>query len=282
MNQSSKMKRILLPTDKSKNAEHALNYVLQLFEGQEAEFILFQSIEIPIYSADMPVPMMLDETEAYRRSLEETASKLQKAHKATRFIFSSLVESGSLSFNVERLVETDSIDLIVMGTKGASGLAAALIGSNTSDVIAIAKCPVLAVPAGADLSKPNEILFATDHKGISNKDILNPLFYIAKKFESHIHLLNVLDEGDLTSVDEAVEGLKLDHLLENVLHTFHIVNANDKVSTIENYVRTNNINLLVVIPRHNDFFSSIFHSSVTRKLALHSTVPLLTLYDSAS
>lgn len=271
------MQRVLLPTDASQNAEHALNYAMKLFEGEPIDFILFQSIEIPIYSADMPVPMTLIDTEAYKQNLKAKAAELQQNHKETKFKFSALVESGSLSFNVERLVEEEAIDLIVMGTKGASGITAAIIGSNTADVISIAKCPVLAVPESAQLSIPKEVLFATDNKGNASKEVLQPFISLAERFNSHVHLMNVLNEGELTSVDEAVEGLKLDHLLENIRHTYHFVNANDKVSTIESYATKNNINLLVVIPHHNDFFSSIFHRSVTRKLALHSKVPLLTL-----
>lgn len=274
------MKRVLLPTDGSENAGHALRYALKLFEGEQIEFILFQSIEIQAYSADMPVPMIPDITDTARQTLNNTTSKLQEKYAGSNFKFISRLETGSLSYNIEQLVEDEHIDLIVMGTKGASGLAATLIGSNTADVISIAKCPVLAVPASADITVPKEILFATDNKGFADKIVLQPLISLAKRFGSHVHLMNVLDEGEFTSVDEAVEGLILDHVLEKVDHTFHFVNANDKVSAIENHVNAHNIDLIVVIPRHNDFFSSIFHRSVSRKLALHSKVPLLSLNNS--
>ena len=276
------MKRILLPTDGSENAEHALNYAIQLFEGEQVEFILFRSIEIQAYSADLPIPMMPDLTDAVRGSLNATAARLQDKYAETKFKFIAQVGSGSLSFNVEQLVADEAIDLVVMGTMGASGITASIIGSNTTDVISTAKCPVLAVPASADLSIPKEILFATDNKGLADKHVLQPLIFLAGRFGSHIHMMNVLDEGDFTSVDAAVEGLILDHMLEKVHHTYYFVNANDRVEAIENHLNTHNIDLLVVIPRHNDFFSSIFHRSVTRKLALQSKVPLLALSNSVA
>ena len=62
--------------------------------------------------------------------------------------------------NIEDLVEKMGIDLVVMGTKGATGLAAAVIGSNTADVIQAATCPVLAVPESADVENlPTHMLF---------------------------------------------------------------------------------------------------------------------------
>jgi hypothetical protein len=166
-----------------------------------------------------------------------------------------------------------------MGTKGASGVSAAIIGSNTSDVIQAATCPVLAVPESAAISLPVQILFASDNKGLSDSAIVSPMMDLATRFGAHIHLMNVLDEGKLTTVDEAVHGLKMDHLLEGIEHTFHFENGNDKAQAIENYLNTHNIDLLAVVPRKNNFFDAIFHRSVTRKLTLHTKVPMLAMHD---
>jgi nucleotide-binding universal stress UspA family protein len=274
------MKKILVPTDRSENANHALNYALSLFKGEEIEFVLFQSFDIPTYTADMPVPIDVVGAEELERLLTEDIKKLQTEYSDDNFSFSTQVAQGSLSLNIEDLVEKLSVDLVVMGTKGASGIAAAVIGSNTADVIQAATCPVLAVPESADVTAlPTQILFASDNKGLSNSEVISPLVHIAKKYSSHIHLMNVLDEGKMTSVDEAVAGLNLDHLLEEVKHTFHFENSNDKAHAIEEYLNTHNIDMLAVIPRKNNFFDAIFHRSVTRKLTLHTKVPLLAMHD---
>ena len=274
------MKKILVPTDRSDNANHALNHALGLFKNEEIEFILFQSFDIPTYTADMPMPVDVVGAEELQRILNGDINKLEEDYAESRFSFTAHVEQGSLSMNIEDLVEKMGIDLVVMGTKGASGIAAAIIGSNTADVIQAATCPVLAVPESADVKNlPTQVLFASDNKGLSNADVISPLVHIAKKFGSHIHLMNVLDEGKMTTVDEAVAGLNLDHLLEEVEHTFHFENSNDKAQAIEEYLNTHNIDMLAVIPRKNNFFDAIFHRSVTRKLTLHTKVPLLTMHD---
>jgi nucleotide-binding universal stress UspA family protein len=276
------MKRILVPTDRSSNAQHALNYALNLFRGEPVEFILFQTFDIPTYAADMPVPVDMLGTEELQRILDSDVKNLNEVHKGKGYAFSAKVEMGSLSFNIQQLVEDEGIDLIVMGTKGASGLAAAIIGSNTADVIQAATCPVLAVPESADVNAlPSQILFASDNKGLSTNSVIDPLLDIAKKNKSHIHLMNVLDEGKMTTVDEAVAGLKLDHILEDIEHTFHFENSNDKANAVEEYLNTHKIDLLAVVPRKNNFFDSIFHRSVTRRLTLHTKVPLLAMHDLA-
>lgn len=276
------MKKILVPTDRSENARHALNYALRLFEGEEVEFVLFQSFDIPTYSADMPVPLDMVGADELKRFLNEDIVALKRQSEGQSFTFSSLVESGSLTMNIEALVNEHAIDLVMMGTKGATGLAAAIIGSNTADVIQAATCPVLAVPESADLEAvPKRILFASDNKGLSDSSIIEPLMFLAKKFSGHIHIMNVLDEGKMTTVDEAVAGLKLDHLLETFQHTFHFENSDDKAEAIESFLNTHDIDMLAVIPRKNNFFDAIFHRSVTRKLALHTKVPLLAMHDLA-
>lgn len=274
------MKKILVPTDRSENANHALKYALNLFKGEEVEFVLFQSYDIPTYTADMPMPIDTIGAEELTRILSQDVAKLKEEYAGSSFQFSCVVEAGSLTMNVEGLVEDSGIDLIVMGTKGASGIAAAIIGSNTADVIQAAACPLLAVPESADVNAmPKNILFATDNKGLSSSSVVDSLIYFAKKYSSHIHLMNVLDEGKMTTVEEAVAGLKLDHILESTEHSFHFENSNDKAEAIENYLNTHSIDMLAVIPRKNNFFDAIFHRSVTRKLTLHTKVPLLAMHD---
>ena len=273
------MYKVLIPTDGSDNAKHALKYALNLLEGREVEFVLFQSFDVPVSTTDMPVSFDSLGHEELNNLLEKDAEGLRKSYVNSNFSFSTRVEIGSFSFNVNALVDELAIDLIVMGTKGASGLAAVVIGSNTADVIQIVSCTVIAVPYEAEIAVPKHILFASDNKGFSTVDVIQPMIDIAKQFGSHIHLMNVLDEGKSTSIDEAIAGLKLDQLLEEIDHTFHFEDGKDKSQAIENYLNSHEIDLLAVVPRKNNFFDAIFHKSVTRKLALHTKVPLLAMHD---
>ena len=274
------MKKILVPTDRSSNANHALTYALNLFSGEEIEFVLFQSFDVPAYTADMPMPIDVVGANELEKVLKQDVAQLNDKHVNDSFKFSARVAQGSLTVNVESLVDELAIDLVVMGTKRATGLAAAVIGSNTADVVEVVSCPVLVVPDNADASSlPKQVLFATDNKSLSNGNVIAPLLHIAKRHKSHVHLMNVLDEGKMTSVDEAVAGLNLDHLLAEVQHTFHFENSDDKAHAIEDYLTEHNIDMLAVIPRKNNFFDAIFNRSVTRKLTLHTKVPLLAMRD---
>jgi nucleotide-binding universal stress UspA family protein len=85
------MKKILVPTDRSPNAQHALNYALELYKGQEVEFILFQSYDIPTYAADMPVPVDNLGADELTRILNADAEQLRNERTEENFAFSTKV-----------------------------------------------------------------------------------------------------------------------------------------------------------------------------------------------
>jgi nucleotide-binding universal stress UspA family protein len=273
------MKTIILPTDGSKNAEHAMRYALALHAGQTVRFIVFQSIDISAYGADIPISPELIGVEVHEQELTRNINIWASEYTFEPFTFEAKVMLGGLAPCLDELAEDVGAHLVVMGTKGATGLLGAVLGSNTSDVIANASCPVIAVPEDAAIGTPKTILFATDNKGLSSPEIAAPMLDIARRSRASVHLLHVLDEGVTITVDEAIAGLQLEHLLEGVPHNYLFLSSEDKALAIEQHVNGNDIDLLVTVPRRNNFFDAIFHRSVTRKLALHTKVPLLVMHD---
>tara|TARA_R110002072_G_scaffold42446_2_gene119971 strand:+ start:911 stop:1318 length:408 start_codon:yes stop_codon:yes gene_type:complete len=115
------MYKVLIPTDGSDNAKHALKYALNLLEGREVEFVLFQSFDVPVSTTDMPVSFDSLGHEELNKLLEKDAEGLRKSYVNSNFSFSTRVEIGSFSFNVNALVDELAIDLIVMGQKALQG-----------------------------------------------------------------------------------------------------------------------------------------------------------------
>jgi len=82
------------------------------------------------------------------------------------------------------------MDMIVMGTHGASGIRELPIGSTAQSVIRNSELPVLAVKEFAPPLDIKNIVFASDFSSetlASFKETVK----IAKKFRARIHLLNV-------------------------------------------------------------------------------------------
>ena len=139
------LRRILLPSDFSESARHALRYAVSFASEYQAELILLHVVEdIAVsYASDLfPVPMarVFDELSGYAKAeLAKLAALAREREVAVR----ELLTQGRPSLEIVRVAREESVDLIVLGTHGTGVLDQALFGSTTERVVRNAPCPVL-------------------------------------------------------------------------------------------------------------------------------------------
>jgi nucleotide-binding universal stress UspA family protein len=137
--------RILVPTDFSESARHALTYGLSFAREYKAELLLLHVVEVvPVgYASDLfPAPMaaVFQEVSAYARAeLSKLAALARDRGTAVR----ELVMQGKPSAEIVRAARDEAVDMIVLGTHGKGVLDKALFGSTTERVVRNAPCPVL-------------------------------------------------------------------------------------------------------------------------------------------
>jgi nucleotide-binding universal stress UspA family protein len=180
------MRHILVPTDFSENAWNALKYGIELFKKTNCTFYLMHVNPVTGYSgsgtslkkssaklADILIENSL-------KNLQALIDELEKLPLNNNHTFLPLVFYGYFTDTVNRVVKDKNIDLILMGTKGATGLKKATIGSNTGDVITKVKCPLLALPENAVYEKLKEIAFPTDFRFGNDFNALDTLLELVK------------------------------------------------------------------------------------------------------
>lgn len=139
------LKKILVPTDFSESARHALRYGVSFAREYKAELLLVHVVEeIAVsYASDLfPVPMaqVFQEISGYARAeLLKLAEEARSRGVAVR----ESVAQGKPSAEIIRVAREESVDLIVLGTHGKGLLDQALFGSTTERVVRNAPCPVL-------------------------------------------------------------------------------------------------------------------------------------------
>jgi len=132
------VKKILVPTDGSKAAKLAVEVALDTAKQRNAEVVALFVVDMPHLLADRVA-------EAVRRDVGEPAVKeVVRAAKKENLKVKGLVEEGNAADTILKVAKKEDIDLIVMGTRGAS-VTKRLLGSVASSVIIYAPCPVLAV-----------------------------------------------------------------------------------------------------------------------------------------
>lgn len=272
------MKNILLPTDFSSNSRNALKYALQFF-GSGNHFILLNTWQAPYTPPEVLISvediLMKTSKEGLEKELN-TAKTLQGADKNT---FETISQFGNLVDILNAVAREKKVDVVVMGTQGASGIRETLLGSNSASAAKSINCPLLMVPAKSDYKKLQQIVFAADYKHIEKQETLQMLVNIANTDNAEITILNILDKGKITDVNQGYEGLKIDHLFTGVKHAYSFIENDDKAAGIDEYLHTNNPDLLVMLERKTGFFKSIFHRSITKQMAFHTHIPMLVLHE---
>lgn len=272
------MKNILLPTDFSSNARNALKYALQFF-GSGNHFILLNTWQAPYTPPEVLISVEDILMKASKQGLDNELNTVKAMQIADSNTFETVSQFGNLVDILNAVAREKKADYVVMGTQGASGLREALLGSNSAAAAKSINCPLLMVPSNIEFKNLQNIVFAADYKHIEKQDSLATLAALAKTTDAEITILNVLDKGKITDVNQGYEGLKIDHLFNGIKHAYSFIENEDKAAGIDEYLHTNNPDLLVMIERKTGFFKSIFHRSITKQMAFHTHVPMLVLHE---
>jgi len=133
------IRRILHPTDLTENSDNALAAAISLAKQNHADLLLVHALPppTPIYEIESSVRPEAEEALAI---LLKRASQL--GVKAKRLLIKG---SAPVSDNIVRCASFFGADLIVMGTRGRTGISRWLVGSHASRVVARAHCPVVVV-----------------------------------------------------------------------------------------------------------------------------------------
>lgn len=280
------MKKILFPTDFSPAADHAFIYALKLAKQIGAEITTLHCYELPALSGshlprtirDVYESISLEEFENYRDNVPHLHEIAQQAGLES-VPLTHIMQEGEAIYNINRLADKESIDLIVMGTTGASGLKRIFLGSVAAEVMENAPCPVLAIPKDAQFDgEIDHVAFATEYKDEEIKT-LNwlarwPALKGAAIYCLHVDLYHT--EGLAHKMDlfsKKFEGL-------NNLH-FEVVDHISFQKAITSYLKEKNIDLLAMVIHHRNFFKELFNYSYTKELAYHLTTPILAIPERA-
>lgn len=271
------MKRILVPTDFSKNAEVATDYALKLAEATGAKVLLCNAYSLPSTSAQMLGNMV----EILQKRSQEELTDLKKDLISKYEIDSEKISThpilGDVLEAMNTMVDKEDVDLIVMGTTGAGSFINKLFGSNAANALRHAKRPVLTIPPNMRFAKPKKICLATDFK-MKSSNVLDMMIDIAKLYESHIDVLYVNDDkSDLPEAEQVKKSEEMDGMLQGVSHDFHFVDNNRIEDGINSFVDEHQHEMLCMIIKNYGFLESLFHRSVTKEMAMSGKVPLLAL-----
>lgn len=280
------MINVLVPTDFSENAHHALRYAIYLFEKEECTFYILNAFQTGASNLESrrnkerKTRLFRITKEASERDLKEEFKIVKLENDNPKHVFKTLSIADSLLHAIGKSVIELNIYYIFMGTQGASGLKGVFLGSNTVNVISkIDFCPIVAVPADYSFDIPDVILFATGFEHVYDKYELHPMLLLSKLWDSKIRVLHLVDKEKEGAHQETAKKVIAERLHE-VPYEIIEIEKRDKVSTeIATQVEQNEeIGMVAIIDYWHSFMQKLTRESVIKNVAFKTKVPLLVMH----
>lgn len=278
-------KRILIPTDFSKNAFNALQYALQLFEQEECEFFILNCYYLSGMDRNnllVPEPSKKAQAAVEERAkghMENLKRRMSGFVKNPKHDFSYHTIFGPFFETVKSFVAEQKIDLVVMGTQGQSDKKTVILGSNAVNLMEkIRFCPIMVIPYSVRFKNPNEIVFPSSYRTHYKPKELRILDEISRITKAPIRVLHIQNKKELT--EDQQENKKylnsIFDLAEVTHHKLYDLDVNDGVMA---FVQSRESEMIAFVNKKHNFFGSIFSNPIVKELGMHTKVPLLAMHD---
>jgi len=268
------MKKILIPTDFSDNAQHAARYALGLF-GDSATYTLVNAYQIPHSGSTMLISIADILKRDSEQLLNEKLLRLENEFPHLSTAISVRAEMGVTDIVLRKLVDDQGFDLVVMGTKGATGLKSILVGSVASNVMHNVACPVLAVPDKVATRSPETIVFAADEATLQVDHCPDALRYITQCSHGKVKILHVVKAPEKV-VAGSLERMPM-NTFDGVPHSYHFEEGDNVGETIATFAMKYNAGMIAMVRRKKNLFSNLFGRSNTNEMIQRAALPLLVL-----
>ena len=273
------MKRILVPIDFSKEAENAARVAANIARKTDSEIFLVHMLELPVTTIDPAEMNAISSEPQIIYFMKLAREKFEKFISLPFFKGLKVVESVQFQHAFSGIItesEKNNIDLIVMGSQGASGLQEMFIGSNTEKVVRRSKIPVLVIKKEADEFKVDDMIFASDFNKES-KTTFQRVVDFANLFEAKVHLLyiNTIHNFNTTkNIEKRIAEFMDDFDFSN--YTTTIYNDISIEKGILSYARDIDADLIALNTHGRSGLSQLFNGSIGQELANHALRPVIT------
>ena len=268
--------RVLIPTDFSELSNVAIKYTVEISKDVDIKLILLHVIDSNTPSMARVGSHKLQEAikTSSERSMKELIASIKKDNSHNIDISYEITSGSSIEKYVEIFAVKNNIDLICIGTKGASGLKKILFGSNAAGIIQNSSIPVLTIPEFARYKGFNNIVYSSDLYNLDKE--IELIIPFAKLMNSWVHILHIDKdnegfEGDLLNKEES---LRKKFSYEKI--KFNELKSNSVIQGINNFVADVEADMVIMFTHRTNFLEKVFQKSVTQNTAFQTRIPLFT------
>lgn len=276
------MKNILLPTDFSANSINAIDYTMRFFENWECNFFILNVQKISEYVSDdlasgSPTDTIYKSIASDNKKLiNKLVKKLSKKYKSQAYTFHGLFDYDDFISAVDQAVIFHSIDLIIMGTNGATGAKEVIFGSNTLQVIRNIECPTLTIPEHYTYSGIKSALFSTQRCEYFSFTGIKVFKEMLNMHQCELNVLELDDDAIIMSRKEDNNCLR--ELFPEHPYTYFCLNTIPGLIAVNTATQLLKVDIHAAFIEKETFLERLLFGSESSQLAYGTLIPLLFLH----
>ncbi|MDW3193930.1 MAG: universal stress protein [Cytophagales bacterium] len=271
------MEHIIVPTDFSEEAKSALAFATELAKREDAEITLLHVVNTtqvfhPVYMDPILTSRLLKDLKTNaENTLEQWRTEFAPEAKTH-----TSVEELSLSEAIDLIVEERPTDLIVMGTKGSSGLTEFFVGSNTEKVVRFANVPVLTIPADSSPDAIKNILIPVQLDRVPVR-FLEEVKLLRTLFQAKLNFVWIKSPHDVGAFDQLHKQFSdyLSAYFEG--EDYSLFTGRDFLpeEAIVTFAKECNADMVAMATCQRKGIAHLFYGSTTESVVNHANVPVL-------
>jgi len=271
------MKTIVVATDFSAAASNAAKYAADMALAIHADLFLLHVYQIPVVYFEIPVALAADDIQDHAEK-HMTKFKEELLSKSNGQIqIETAVREGNFFEELKTICEYRQPYAVVLGSKGKTAAERMLYGTHAVYVMKHLEWPVITVPHGAMFSSIKRIGLACDFNDVLGTVPVEEIKVLVNDFNAALYVLNT-GARDEYNPDVLEQSALLQRMLGKITPVYHFITDSNTDEGIMRFADTNNIDLLIVLPRHHSLIDKLIHSSHTKQLVLHSHVPVMAFH----
>lgn len=276
------IKKILVPVDFTETSDTVISKATTLAKLLKADLLL---LHVVAYNGNPftilpglanPLPPVTEIEKLMSKKMDEVQADIRKKYGITPEVY---VSTGSIDSEVIDFSKNKKIDLIIMGTHGASGYKEMFIGSNSQRIVTLSDIPVLTMQKDTGNLGFQNILLPIDNS-IHSREKVNLATAIAKQFGAKIHIIGLPDshdEAELKKFKIKIESVEKNIFSEKLPYTTTITKGNNLANSAMEYAEKNKCDLIIINTGHESKITGIFLGAFAQQIVNHSKIPVLSM-----